>query len=121
MPCTRPSAVSIRVSVLGILNPSMYRSWDRPISTAAAEVNPEMTAWLSRFTMKPSRSNPRTIWKIPTMKDSVKAYRAYSSGVSASYLCSAECVRRDTSATGPIAICRDVPNRLYMNTGTSEA
>ena len=78
---------------------------------AAPVVNPEMTAWLRKFTMKPKRRRPRMNCERPARKASCTAivlYCACTRFPSASVSTKSErpeYTSSDTSATGPTASC----------------
>jgi hypothetical protein len=63
--------------------------------------------------------NPRVAWVIPAKKVAVKARRKYSSLflVESTSFCRSEPSRRETTATGPIAISFELPMAAYINGG----
>ena len=110
-----------------ILYPKMPPICDRPMMIAAPVVNPEMTAWLRKFTMNPKRRKPRMNCERPARKASCTAIMLYwlwsmlpSSSVSTKSE-SPEYTSSETRATGPTASCLLEPKMAYAKMGTKDA
>lgn len=88
---------------------------------AAPPMNPTIAACDRKSTRNPNLNIPKEAWKIPAKKVVVRTSFLYPKGsVSGSIsFVNIEDTRRDTTATGPIAISLDVPINAYINGGTT--
>ena len=103
------------------LTPINVLSWLAAIRMPDAEMKPEMTGWLRKLARKPRRSNPMDSSSKPERKASVMATAQYS-GVPAGACCPmAAAVMSETTATGPTASTRLVPNTAYSSSGATLA
>ena len=74
-----------------------------------AVMKPEMTGWLRKFAINPSRKTPIKRRKPPERKASVSAATAYPAVPCSATYPTADAVSSDTTATGPTASARLVP------------
>ena len=104
-----PCSISGQVSPPAF-TPRICFSWLVAISTPLAEMNPLMTGCDSRFARNPSRSKPSTTSITPESAASVIAASQYSAVPGAATAPAALAVISETTATGPTASVRLVPN-----------
>ncbi len=105
-----PCSISGQVSPPA-LTPSMCFNWLVAIRTPLAEMKPLMTGCDSRFARNPSRSSPSTTSITPDSAASVIAASQYAAVPGAATAPAALAVISETTATGPTASVRLVPNR----------
>ncbi len=77
-----------------------------------ALMKPEITGWLRKFARKPRRSTAMSSSTAPESSASSMAAPAYSALLGANNGPKAAAVISDTTATGPTARVRLVPNRV---------
>ncbi len=90
--------------------PIKVLSWLAAISKPEAEMKPEMTGWLRKLARKPRRNTPMSNNKAPERKASVIATAQYSGVPATACWPMAAAVMSETTATGPTASTRLVPN-----------
>jgi hypothetical protein len=98
--------------------PSSWPSWLSPITMAAADVKPLITAWDRKFTTKPARSTPSTSCTTPVISASTAASTMYSPVPGSASADTPLSVSSATMATGPTASCREDPKNAYTSSGT---
>ncbi|MNN77051.1 hypothetical protein D3C81_1934830 [compost metagenome] len=92
--------------------PRMCLSWPRAMSRPEALMKPEITGWLRKLARKPRRSTAISSSMAPESMASSRAAPAYSALPVANSGPSAAAVINETTATGPTARARLVPNRV---------
>jgi len=97
--------------------PSSGGNWLRPISIAAADVKPLITAWDMKRTMKPSRTKPMASMMTPTKRASRAAKPMYSGEPGSARPEHAVYTIKETTATGPTANWGDDPSSPYTSRG----
>mmetsp|Transcript_16399 Transcript_16399/g.42480 ORF Transcript_16399/g.42480 Transcript_16399/m.42480 type:complete len:236 (-) Transcript_16399:41-748(-) len=115
-----------------MLTPSRYLSWDAMMMMATAVVKPLMHGSARNDEIMPSPSEPITTCRTPVImlrkRTAFRYVRWYSASSSApsspagggTMSPTIEATTRDTSANGPMHICRDVVNTACTISGTND-
>ena len=84
-------------------------------------MKPEITGWLRKLARKPRRSTPMSSSMAPERNASVMATAQYAGMPATACWPVAAAVMSETTATGPTASTRLVPNTAYSSSGATLA
>ena len=90
--------------------PRMCFNWLAAMMRPDAVMNPAITGWDRKLAKNPKRNSPKASKIRPDRKANVMAARIYSDVPGTAILLTAATVNKDTTATGPTASARLVPN-----------
>ena len=110
-----------KCSLLGMDTPSSLLNCDIAMISAAALVKPTMTGCDRKLTITPSLSRPSVSCTRPTVSASRMASPIKFSDPGCASVESDEAVSSDTTATGPVPSCLELPHKAAMATGRKAA